>query len=262
MSLSIPPHLQSEPWSALLWADVQQYITLLEQHCSPKEAPFFVDVGGNIGFAAIAFQLRYHAQVLSIEAIPETYRSLEKNCARYPDIHTRQTAIGSETGTLHLYEYPLARGLGGLSEPTSQIWKELVRAAIQSQPASSIFWRPFQWIGIFFWSLFAALIVLTRRSIPLEQRPLSDILADYPDRTIDVLKIDIEGHELAALTGIKQGDWMRIHTILIELHPKQRSEILALMESHHFAILKEEPGPVQSEHAPTVLLAQNTRSTL
>ena len=81
MSISIPPHLQSEPWSSILWADVQQYISLLNQHAPPQQNPFVVDVGANIGFAAIVFHLAYHADVLSIEAIPQTYFSLQKNCA-------------------------------------------------------------------------------------------------------------------------------------------------------------------------------------
>ena len=128
MTYQLPEHLRSEPWSQQLWTDVLQYGQLLDQlnHGIPREATV-IDVGGNIGFAAILFQQKYNATVYAIEAIPKTFSSLQQNCSRYPKINPIQTAIGSEQGTISLYEYPLASGLGGLDVSRWSIWKGLIR---------------------------------------------------------------------------------------------------------------------------------------
>ncbi|MEC7986131.1 MAG: FkbM family methyltransferase [Myxococcota bacterium] len=257
MSISIPPHLQSEPWSSILWADVQQYISLLNRHAPPQPKPFVVDVGANIGFAAIVFHLAYHADVLSIEAIPQTYLSLQKNCAPYPRIATIQTAVASKEGSVTLYDYPLARGLGGLDEPRFQIWLDLLRGGWQKQSSVSLLVRPIHWIGMIFWALFAVLIVVFRKPITVSTRTLSQILSDHPDRTIDVLKIDIEGHELSALHGLNPADWSRVRTLIIELHPEHKDKILKLLQENQFSVLAEEYGQVYSHNTPSVLLAQN-----
>ena len=112
--MDVPKELQGQPWSEILWKDVQQYAHNIDTHLSFSEQPVIVDLGGNIGAAALLFHLRYKAQVLSIEAIAETYTKLAQNCSPYPKITTVHQAVGSNSESTTLYRYPLAPGLGGL----------------------------------------------------------------------------------------------------------------------------------------------------
>ena len=98
--LPIPEALKGQPWSDILWEDVLQYTTLLDQHFSLPPDGTIVDIGGNIGCAAILFHLHYQARVYSVEAIAETYASLQKNCTSYPKITPIHSAIGEQEGSI------------------------------------------------------------------------------------------------------------------------------------------------------------------
>ena len=146
--MNIPNELKGQPWSQLLWADVQQYAHNIDAHLSLPETPLVVDVGGNIGAAALLFHLRYQARVLSIEAIAETFTQLQQNCSSYAHITTVHQAVGASTGTTRLYRYPLAAGLGGLDSSRAHIWAALSKQALQQ--INQFHAMPYGWLGACF----------------------------------------------------------------------------------------------------------------
>ena len=258
--MNIPNELKSQPWSQLLWADVQQYAHNIDAHLSLPEAPTVVDVGGNIGAAALLFHLRYQARVLSIEAIAETYAQLQLNCSSYAHITTVHQAVGASTGSTRFYRYPLAPGLGGLVSSRAYIWKVLSKQAVQQITWSStkdVVLSPFRGLGVFLWSLFALLIVCTRRQQQVHQETLSKLInAHFEEGTIDLIKIDIEGHELNALQGLEPSEWLRTQAFIIEVHPQHIDEVLCLLKHNGFALVHREPALLQGEQLPEIVIAK------
>ena len=129
------------------------------------ETPLVVDVGQHRG-GGTPVSPADKARVLSIEAIAETYSQLQQNCSSYAHITTVHQAVGASTGTTRLYRYPLAPGLGGLASSRAHIWAALSKQALQQitwGSAKEALLSPFRVLGALLWSLFAMLIVSTRR---------------------------------------------------------------------------------------------------
>ena len=262
MNPKIPETLKGQPWSDILWEDVLQYTKLLDQHFSLPPDGTIVDIGGNIGCAAILFHLHYQARVYSVEAIAETYASLQKNCESYPEITPIHTAIGEQEGSIALYRYPLAPGLGGLDSSRFHIFVVLGKQAIQNikrKTTKDILLLPLRLLGLLLWMGFCVLIVIFRYQQEVPLQTLSTMLAAHiPEGKINLLKIDIEGHELSALRGLEKEDWKRIQSIIMEVHPQHHAEVRTLLEKNQFVIQSVEQGVITIENAPKVLLATRT----
>ncbi|MAA77843.1 MAG: hypothetical protein CL916_01180 [Deltaproteobacteria bacterium] len=257
--MDIPKELQGQPWSAILWDDVQQYAHNIDTHLSFSDHPVIIDVGGNIGAAALLFHLRYKAKVLSIEAIVETYAQLKNNCSSYSNITTIHQAIGATTENITLYRYPLAPGLGGLDSSRGHIWYVLsmqVAHKISWTSIKDILMMPFRVMGTILWSFFALLIVWTRKKQQVAQRTLSNVIDIHLDEmNIDLVKIDIEGHELKALQGLRSEHWKRIQAFIMEVHPQHVHEVLELLNQHGFSIVSRESALLHGEKIPEILIA-------
>ena len=258
--MDIPKELQGQPWSDILWDDVQQYAHNIDTHLSLPAQPVVVDVGGNIGAAALLFHLRYRARVVSIEAIAETYAQLEKNCASYSDITTIHQAVGATVDTITLYRYPLAPGLGGLDSSRMHIWHVLSMQVVHKIALGSIkdiLLAPFRAVGAALWSLFAMCIVWTRKKQVVEQQTLSHVIEQHlDDVNIDLVKIDIEGHELNALKGLRSAHWKRIQSFIMEVHPQHVNDVLQLLNQNGLQLVHREPALLHGENVPEILIAR------
>ena len=255
----IPTTLRGQPWSEILWADVLQYTDLIDQHTSLPHHGQIVDIGGNIGCAAILFHLHYQARVYSVEAIAETHASLQKNCSSYPEITPIHTAVGEKNGVMQLYRYPLAPGLGGLDSSRIHIVGVLGQQAVQNLKWSTfkdILLFPLRLLGFLLWMCFSMLIVAFRYKQEVPLQTLSTMIAtNIPEGTIDLLKIDIEGHELSALRGLQKEDWDRIQNVIMEVHPQHHAEVIELLEHHQLVIQSVEQGVISVGNAPKIVLA-------
>ena len=87
----MPAALKGQPWSDLLWEDVSQYTTALDRLAAVPPQGVVVDVGGNIGCAAL-FSPALSRSGGSIEAIQQTYNQLVLNPA-YPAIVPVHAAV-------------------------------------------------------------------------------------------------------------------------------------------------------------------------
>ena len=153
--MQIPKEIQGQPWSDILWKDVLQYAQQIDSHLTLPDNPTILDVGGNIGAAALLFHLRYNAQVISLEAIQETHSTLQKNCSSFPRITPIHTAVGEKQETKTFFRYPLAPGLGGLDSTRKHIWYVLCRQAVADLPlkkTTDIVLLPFRFLGIVLWA--------------------------------------------------------------------------------------------------------------
>jgi hypothetical protein len=75
-----------------------------------------------------------------------------------------------------------------------------------------------KWIPLMFSGIIAKQLVKGKKMVTCELKTLSSIIESENIQKIDLLKIDCEGAEWDVLTGIKEADWLRIKSIVIEVH--------------------------------------------
>lgn len=67
-------------------------------------------------------------------------------------------------------------------------------------------------------SLNKNLVKKIARKVKVQSLALSDIYEKYKIKQIDLLKMDIEGAEYEVLNSLKQNDWDKINSIILEYH--------------------------------------------
>ena len=194
------------------------------------------------------------------KAIAETYAQLERNCSAYSEITTIHQAVGATVDTITLYRYPLAPGLGGLGSSRMHIWYVLTMQVVHKISLGSIkdiLLSPFRMIGAVLWSLFAMCIVWTRKKQVVEQKTISHMIEKHlEDMNIDLVKIDIEGHELRALQGLHRDHWKRIQSFIMEVHPQHINDVLDLLNQNGLELIHREPALLHGENIPEILIAK------
>ena len=104
---------------------------------------------------------------------------------------------------------------------------------------------------------FAFIIVITRSKQKVKIQQLSQIISENcPNSTIDLLKIDIEGHELSALKGLNSRDWKKVQAIIMEVHPQNKEEVFKIVKNEAFKILSIEKGVLSGTNSPEVIIAK------
>ena len=74
-----------------------------------------------------------------------------------------------------------------------------------------------------------------------EIRRLSSVIDELDIKSIDLLKIDVEGEEYEVLKGIEEKDWGKIKQIFAEVHDREGrlDKIQELLTTHGFDITIE-----------------------
>jgi len=171
----------------------------------------FVDVGANWGYFTLvaAHLVGPSGRVISIEADPRACRTVQSNLDRnaYAHVVLHNVAAADAPGRMQLHQYePRAGDSGNFG---------LGRA---SHPAGG-------------------------RSFDVEARRLDDVLDADSVQRVDLLKMDIEGGEAAALAGLSRYFSIgRVDRILLEIHPHQLNQlgtsvaaVLDCLRTHRFA---------------------------
>jgi FkbM family methyltransferase len=165
-----------------------------------------VDVGANIGSFSLEMQ---HAlpgrRIIAFEPAAKTFEELRLNVNKYPNITPNHAALGRETGEALLKVYPTSR------------FNSLLPASRNEIGADADFER-------------------------VAVKALDDISVDFAIKSIDLLKTDTEGFDVAVLSGAKNLLARNaIKLILCEvtfhsndIYKTQFSEVWKLLESSGF----------------------------
>jgi FkbM family methyltransferase len=170
--------------------DAQEW-ALIRHFLRPGDT--FIDVGANIGYFSLlaADQVGASGRIVAIEADPRIFATLSRISALNPaaPITLKHVAIGAEDGTLRLAGFDDAQDNWGISRVVAE----------NAPPAAGTF--------------------------EVAARPLDPLLDELGIGTVDLLKMDIEGAEIFALRGMRDGLASgRYRRILLELHPAQLQE--------------------------------------
>ncbi len=156
-----------------------------------------LDIGGNIGIAAVFLATRYpHAKVYTFEPVAENFAILQKNTATLPNVRAFPFGLGVQTGGFDIYASEDPRNLGGFS--LYERASEGINAGID-----------------------------TSRRTRVEIRRSADVLAENAIAQVDLIKVDTEGAEYDALMSIGDAMLSRVQWIMGELHGRRDFELLA-----------------------------------
>ncbi|MBN1439398.1 MAG: FkbM family methyltransferase [Anaerolineales bacterium] len=173
----------------------------LRHGLSLEGASCIFDVGANIGMFALFAKLRNpKAFVCAVEPIPDTFEVLRRNVElhRLERVRLLNCAVGSRAEPRRTFAfYPNMAGNSTSAPELKKAQVDFIHSQLGPDLASYLFRSE-------------------ERFAPV--RTLSEILREEKIRTVDFLKIDVEGDELAVLQGIARRDYRRIREMAFETH--------------------------------------------
>jgi FkbM family methyltransferase len=181
----------------------------LRDHVRPGAVVY--DIGANVGFFSLlcARLTGPHGRVEAFEPVPTSAAAVSANAA----------LNGFSTISVHRVAVSDHDGRGELLINRENSWSHLAERG----------WHP-----------------KTRRRLLVDRVVLDDEIARGAIPPPDVIKIDIEGSEIAALRGLARTLRSRRVVIVCELH-ETNAELLALMTDLHYTVENlDGPAPVVS----------------
>ncbi|MGP4015818.1 FkbM family methyltransferase [Saccharopolyspora sp. 5N708] len=189
---------------------------------------FVVDAGANIGIFTLFIKRHFpKASVLAIEPIPHNVDALRANIRLYgvEGVTVHPEGLSDHAGSAQFYFFPSMPG--NSTAHLDEKLKDKDTIATYANPA-------------------IAAQLYRHEPVRVPVRTLSEILrasASTSD-SIELVKMDIEGGEEAALDGIEDPDWDRIKQIAIEVHEAQHSleRVLAKLRGKGFRAAAHAPA--------------------
>ncbi len=165
-----------------------------------NEVQTIVDVGANVGASGLFWKERYPAaRLLCFEPVAANFALLSQNLAGYASVECYNEGLGSADAQLELIASPGAGNEGG--------WSLYQRGQKGDEARQRI---------------------IIRRS--------GARLAELGVRSIDILKIDTEGHEREILRGLAPELLEQTRYITGELHGERDFELLDWLEQRGYRI--------------------------
>jgi len=170
-----------------------EYALPREAKLRPEDVKVVLDIGANIGIAALYFASSFPGAVVhAFEPVPANCEVLKANARAIPRIQVHQYALGAEDGELELFDSDDKANLGGFSSH--------------------------------------GLGVDPGRSQPVPVRHAGRALAELGIERADVIKIDTEGAEWEILTAMDRAVLGSARVIMGELHGRRDFELLHYLQ--------------------------------
>jgi FkbM family methyltransferase len=175
-----------------------------------------IDLGGNIGlFSLLTARQRTDISVHAFEPGPPNYRIFEMNLLANPALAER----------IHLHREAVA----GANETVNWFFDE------QNPGGSSLFGT-------------------SGKSFAVNVRAFADVLTSI-GKSVDLVKIDIEGAEFDLLRGTPAPVWERVQNISLELHDDPRGE---MTQSQFFDRMKSFGYSIEEENVCSCFLRRRS----
>lgn len=213
------------------------------------------DVGANIGvFGVRAVQKHNKVRVFAFEPIPEIFEVLKKNSEKFGKERFFALNYGASdsNGTTTFSYFP---NTPALSTSHPEMWDEnpdafekAVKGSMKNAPPDM---KWMKWLPTSLSGIVARFLRSGKQTITCELRTISSVIEEYKIEKIDLLKIDCEGAELAAIKGIKEDDWKKINKVVVEVHDiENRLQFITdLLKKEGFANIVKEKEKALEETA-------------
>lgn len=203
------------------------------------------DVGANVGlFTLFAASQASKLTVLAFEPSPPTYAALQANVdavlkMRGDQGHTIKLfehALSDDERIAEISWYPEMPGNSTLFPTEKKAEASVVSEAFRMQDAWKFDKLAFTGLLLLYpirhWLIRT---ILTRRfrrgqTFPVQLRRLSTIISEQNIKSIDLLKIDVEGAEFDVLNGLSDSDWDRIRQLVMEISPANDHRVSGLLD--------------------------------
>lgn len=261
MNLASPP--RSKVTDSELRDEVAEYFTL-GVRIEPGDT--VLDVGANIG----AFALRVaevcdgDLRILAFEPSPETFMALSTNFEQnamlrktaHKLFHLGLSSHDHAGETLSFYDFARfpTNSTFDLSAKRREFeiyfeeWGRRIASRISATvpgragrgvgelAESAVSWLPKGRLGWWF-----ARKTMGLREYSVRVDSLARVLANEGIDRIDLLKIDVEGHELEILRGIDDSTWNKLQQVVLETHDRdgRLTEITALFQLHGLGEIRQ-----------------------
>ena len=168
-----------------------------------KGGTHMMDVGANLGIYTLA-AAQFFDRVTSVEPAPDTYQKLVYNielCGA-GNVTSHEVAVSDKAGTATLHANPLNRG-GNSLQGFSQQYKQ---ASGQSE------WEQFD----------------------VALKPLDDLV--NTDDPVDLIKIDVEGHEVEAVVGALEIIGRHKPVLFVEVSTQENFDLIVKHLSDEYRV--------------------------
>ena len=194
----------------------------LQNGISINDNDVVFDVGANVGvFGLRAIQKAKNVNAYCFEPIPDIFSVLKKNAEEYGDnrIHVYEFGVSDKLANASFTYFPNTPALSTLHpeqwDEDPAAFSRAVKGTMKNPP-DGMKWMKL--IPPFFSGVIAHFLVRGKKQVACKLVPLSDVIEKENISQIDLLKIDCEGAEWSVLKGIRESDWPKIKSLVIEVH--------------------------------------------
>lgn len=199
----------------------QQYV---QNNIAVREGDCIFDVGANIGlFTLFINQIQRNLRIFAFEPIEQVFAVLDANIQLHnlTNVSLFNHGLSSENdaGRVFMF-YPNMPGNSTNSPKDKMAQRDVMINAI-GQEQTDYFFQNTQVVG--------------------EVKTLSRVIKDLSIDSIDLLKIDVEGEELAVIQGIEPDDWIKVRQIVAEVHDidNRLEQFQYILQNYGFAVMIE-----------------------
>jgi FkbM family methyltransferase len=220
-----------DPWQlAFQLAEIAGAQTYLRHGVELREGAVVLDVGANVGVAAVYFATECGASAVhSFEPVAPLFALLRENVAGLPACVAHPYGLGAAPATAPITFYRGAAAMSGLyadAERDSALVRTLLgNGGIEGDEADA------QLAGRY-----------EPEHLTCELRTLSGFLREQALDRVDLLKIDVERAELDVLAGIDDEDWPKLRQIVVEAHDEdgRAAAIATSLEQRGFDVVVDQ----------------------
>ncbi len=233
----LPVWCLHRPEALVLDHHVQGY---LEHGVEVRPGDVVMDVGANIGiFGVRAVQRHPGVKVYAFEPIPEIFDVLAANARDYGDgrLVPLKCGVSDQSGEATFTYFPRSPALS-TSKP--EAWDEDPEEFAAAVAGTTREPPPGMWYLKLVPGFVNRLVARTLRGgaqqVHCQLRTLSEVMDEQGLDRVDLLKVDCEGAEVAALRGLRAEHWSRINRVVVEVHDRagELDEVLAMLEAAGF----------------------------
>ncbi len=218
----------------------------LDHGVEVRDGDVVLDVGANIGIFGVRAVARHPSvRVFAFEPIPEIFDVLAANARDYGDgrLVPIRCGVSDAPGTATFTYFPRSPALStAMPEAWDEDPKEFESAVAGTtrEPPPNLWYL--RLVPSFLSGIMARVLRGGAQEITCELRTLSSVIDEHGLDRVDLLKVDCEGAEVAALRGLRDEHWARVSRVVVEVHDRGGAldAVLGMLARHGFTEVTQE----------------------